>query len=457
VPHPMTLACLILGIVTAAGGAWAWRRGRRRVGATAHCRRCDYVLITTDGRCPECGADSAAGGVVRGDRATHWPWVVAALLCLGLSLGLFTAGTAGLSRHLDWYHVRPAAWVLRDLRSDDPAVAQRAWDELRRRWDAARLSAAHREATLLACAGEQAVEPERPVAGQMIDFVAAEVAAGRAGPDVRRRFFDLAMRAVVTLRDPTGAGEPVPCRLTFRHRYGGERSPTKDGRQWWSAVDVGPITVDGKEVEGGGGGIGSNDFNSFGGRDRVVGPFPPGRHALRWAATWWVWYAAAAADPYATPELAKQAVVGTAEFVVQPAPTTVAHDASPATTAGVRAALGAREVGYSYWQAGRPPQLSGVLDVIAPPADVAARVFARVGGKEYELGTVEARRGANRYWYFVGPWDMPVAPKVDLVVRGSDDVARSSLDLRDTWVGEAVLADVPVKSPPATRPAGQTP
>ena len=257
--------------------------------------------------------------MVRGERRRSSLWFNLARLSLTTATILLMVSTGDALKHVPWYRYRPTEWVLRDLHSSDPAQANRAWDELRRRWDANKLSADQRRDILLACADEQAVEPPRKIADAMIDFVGDKVAVDTAGPEVVDRFFDKALRPVVALRDPIGSGDLLPCDLTLKHRYWGGAIPD-ESRRWWSAVAVGPVVVDGHEAEPGGGSLGSKSFQSFGRRHRLVGPFPPGHHTLTWQATWYVWFADE--DPFQSqPERAKRTVTGTATFDVLPGKT----------------------------------------------------------------------------------------------------------------------------------------
>ena len=79
--------------------------------------------------------------------------------------------------------------------------------------------------------------------------------------------------------------------------------------------------------------------------------------------------------------------------------------------------------------------------------------FARINGKEYELGTIAVT--ANRQLGVgVGCRTLPAGPipEFDLILRSSEKVAKDTIDLTQIWKGEIVIPHVKVK-PPASRPA----
>src|SRR4051794_28007951 len=104
--HVATLYLIAAAVLAVIGALAAWHGRRRRVGQTPHCRRCDYILIRTDGRCPECGAELSPAQVVHGERRRRPAWVAAAgvlLLAGGAGVILPLAGVVG---HVDWYRLR---------------------------------------------------------------------------------------------------------------------------------------------------------------------------------------------------------------------------------------------------------------------------------------------------------------------------------------------------------------
>jgi hypothetical protein len=82
------------------------------------------------------------------------------------------------------------------------------------------------------------------------------------------------------------------------------------------------------------------------------------------------------------------------------------------------------------------------------PAHVRARVFALIGGKEYEAGTAWASKGdadlAMSFFYMPLPPDLEPGQDMDLIIRSDDDLARQTIDVFKAWSGEVILRDVEV-------------
>ena len=110
----------------------------RRRGSERRCRRCNYVVenISSE-RCPECGSVLAGRGTVLGVRTRYARLWLSGLLIFLLAL---TYGGMELERRVDWYHYKPARWVMEDLEARDGKTEERAWWELLHRQQAGRLS-----------------------------------------------------------------------------------------------------------------------------------------------------------------------------------------------------------------------------------------------------------------------------------------------------------------------------
>src|SRR5437763_11112676 len=127
---PIALWPLLLSVTLLVGAVWLLRRSwwPRRIGATRHCRRCEYnVDAIQSERCPECGSVLTPASVVHGQRRRRLGMAllaVAMLLC-GLALGGLFVEQRWLHR-IDWFHYRPFAWLLSDLDrvSDSPGVTR---------------------------------------------------------------------------------------------------------------------------------------------------------------------------------------------------------------------------------------------------------------------------------------------------------------------------------------------
>lgn len=120
----------LLGMVLTWRGLWP-----RRVGATPHCSRCNYIVRGIGmGRCPECGAVlSDPDAIVRGERPVRRGKGVFGIVMIVVALGLFAVALTPGLRTIDWYQYAPTQWVIKDYQSTIPAVSNRAWGELERR------------------------------------------------------------------------------------------------------------------------------------------------------------------------------------------------------------------------------------------------------------------------------------------------------------------------------------
>jgi hypothetical protein len=114
--------------------------------------------------------------------------------------------------------------------------------------------------------------------------------------------------------------------------------------------------------------------------------------------------------------------------------------------------------GSSGRHAGRY-RLDGTIEFGAMPANVAFDVIARFDDRELRFGGVNLLRGRSTH-YSVSSEDKAMKtlpPKVDIVLRSSEKVARGTVDLFEIWDGELVYEDVPVAGAmTATAPAPST-
>lgn len=177
-PDPtLTLPLLAAAMALFAVAAVLLKVGRwpRRQGDTPHCRRCGYTLLGIDSpRCPECGSTLAAkGAIVHGECRRRTGATVAGAVPAATALLLLGALANGPLRHVDWYRYRPTSWVIDDLSTGPPPQARRAWDELRPRTDAGRLS----------------VHDHAALDGVSLSGLIASTSTGRPGP-LENEFFD---------------------------------------------------------------------------------------------------------------------------------------------------------------------------------------------------------------------------------------------------------------------------
>lgn len=126
----VALATCLIGLLTL-----LWAVFSRRVGSDPHCRRCEFNLSGTVGTpagstCPECGSQLDAPRALRtGRRPRRTVKLVVGIACLLLGLG----GGGVAATRVNWQPYKPAWWLVRQMDSQTPAVAQAASSELQRR------------------------------------------------------------------------------------------------------------------------------------------------------------------------------------------------------------------------------------------------------------------------------------------------------------------------------------
>ncbi|HYE18153.1 MAG TPA: hypothetical protein VEA69_06900 [Tepidisphaeraceae bacterium] len=434
-------AANVAGAVIAA--VWlrrAWRG--RRVGDHPVCRRCEYDLYGVPGVavCPECGADvGGPGAVVAGGARRRRPRVAlaAAVALVGLVVGLvLTWREAGRAWEVDAN--RPTWWLVGRLADARPAERDRAFAELARRQGAGTLTAgqvASAAERLIAIQGDRAV----PWNAGWGDFVEAGREAG-AVPDGpwatyarQAPVLELRNRQTVRRGEPmplyigvgpsrVGRGQALQVRYTARFRVGGQ---ALSGQPWAGANDLSAFGAGGR-------------FDRLDLPAEVLAALADGPQSLeadfeveafdksgQSAAKW----ALAERRPWA---------------LVAAGAATVEVVRSAQLDAEVARALGARSVLY------QPDGFVWVPLEVGPgmSADLAVDVSFRAGGQTWPAGRATmlvkhsgTTAGSAR--------DLPATFRelrtVDVVLRGSADAARGTVEMTRVWGGEVVIPGVPVE------------
>ena len=432
---------MLLGALIASVGvamALRARRGLRR-GDRPHCRRCDYSLVgIASDHCPECGTPLTTQNIVRGQRVRR-PGLMAgggAVALVGVAV-LVAGGTAAADR-VDWYRLKPAAWLIADLESGPPSLAARAWTVLRRRDDVGALSDRQRSRLAEAVLAAQATAPAGSPLREMVDWLGEAAAADELTPQQKERFFRQIVRLRLEVREKVIAGDPMPYRI---HHDG--RGPASLG--WWTRVEHKEVAIDGQKVKGAGGG--ATGFMGMGGGGSSGSSLPPvkppGPKTVAATMRVQVYRGPGQFDennPQTELLHEQEVVLADTTEVVDAAPADLVRAVRQPDAAAVRASLKARDFRRDFDR----DRLSGMLDVTNAPADLAFDVFVRADGKEYPLGGVSWKKGANGGWGLNGPYPAD-ASTIDLVLRGSSERARLSIGLYEFWDGEIVLPNVPVR------------
>ena len=373
----------------------------------------------------------ARGDRVRSPAAVRFGTV---LIVLAVLLAAWQAPL--VYRGIDWYRLKPTGWVLEDLRSRGPGRSRLAADELIRRDNAGSLSAARRLELADAALAEQAAPTPSALARPLVDWLGQAVLDGTVADARRQKFLEQAVRLNFVLRPTVVLGDPIPYRFE-------EIGRTPGGGDWRYQVEHKGTKLDGVVVEQGGSSGGGSGIGSAGSMSGRVPCATPGRHEVAFTARVRIFHGAEAADaPPATLMHERDVALLASVDVLPQAPpgyVPLVDDAKlgPRIGDSIRVVRFARRPGG--W-------VSYTLGITSVPADVAFDVVARVDGKEYPLGTLTAKRGATfQLNGGAGGFGAPAdAAKADLVLRSSQKVARSTVDLTQIWGGELVLPDVPV-------------
>lgn len=424
-------------------GTYLLKRGRwpRRIGATPHCRHCDYILSGLEAdRCPECGALVRPGTPIFGERHRRpgLAFLGAALMLLGLALlGLMIAGALP---NIDWNRYKPLSWLLKDLDSTSSIDATAAWNEVQRRMTAHLLSDSQQNQLV-----ERALKTQLSVISHNYDQTLFQVLTKgyvdhQLSPAQEERFFAGALNDTIEVRPVVGSKDPVSYWIWSRGRG-------PDG--WWTRTRVLEWQVDNGKIEKGNNGSGGSSSFGGGGSGSSLPPQPPGKHHLR-----------------VRVELATRAAGYNNSSDDGPFDKTVTRDLetdfvsveghAPITITTIPAASVLQPLfsaNLSVSGSGNSAYLNLNVDAKVLPVDAAFDCFIRVNGKEYPFGGVNFHKNRGGSFGTGGnqvPKPMPA--KADVILRSSETVARGTTDLTTIWRGEIVLKDVVVKSP-ATLPS----
>lgn len=432
-------------------GAWLLKRGRwpARIGSTPHCPHCDYILTGIEAeRCPECGRAIWAGNFVLGERGRKPGKAIAGLLLILIGILFLTLDFAGGLRHVDWYHYRPTAWVLKDLDAKSPPAQTKAWYELHRRSTDGSLSAAQQDAMVERALREQ--ETGNGAGGYrvaMVDFLFQRYRDGKLSDAQTARFFDNGMKLKLDVRPLVGAPDRVPFSV-----FAIGRGPTMGMPMWglWVQTNDLGMWIDGKKIDTPKTSYGGGACGGWG-CSRTLDPQSPGKHRLRIDLE-----VGAGIGPVASlegPLSHVRTVQLTGDFQVTPEEPPLKWLTSP-NAAVIQRCISASDFAVNTGPYQQP--LTGTINVMNPPVDLAFDVFARANGKEYPLGGVSFHAGGGS-WGVATPTPPPGDFRtIDIILRSSEAVARGTIEITQIWRGEIVLSNVPVRRPPTSRPATLT-
>jgi hypothetical protein len=270
-----------------------------------------------------------------------------------------------------------------------------------------------------------------------IDYLADQAQAGRLTEAQNKRFVDQLCAVVLEVRPTVIAGESLPYNL--------KETGVGPSRGWWHRLAGRSLRLDGKQLPGYGGG--STSSSSFGGGSTGswVPVEQPGRHMLELELTRQIYTGGNQQLDEKTSTLYHERTLKLSapfEALAAAPPGYMKWIDDPSLKPAMTAAISFTEVHYPVW---RKDDFEIMVNFRNPPANAAFDVIARVGGREYPLGTVTQQKGANGGIHVSqAPFQGGPVTAIDLILRSSDAAARRTTWCFEAWKGELVFENVPV-------------
>jgi hypothetical protein len=435
----LALVCLpliVLGGILFKRAVWPRRRGTE-----PYCGKCGYLLIgLLSQRCPECGVELSPSNIVHGRRDRRMGLAILGLVMLLIGL----AGPAMILSHqignIQWYHLKPAFLVMRDLRPGTGAVADNAMRELDRRDAAGDLSSGNQQIVIAMALAQQATASQSSLAEDSVLFLERRYAAGQLTDAQKALFEQQCIQLSLTIRPAVVVAHDVPFWIDEKCRVVG-------ARVYVHLEDADKIEIDGVTVRRGTGGSGSmNGLGAGGGFGNSVKAPPPGKHTLRVSNH--VELLSGYFSSSAPPLYQGEAVVsGTFEVVAEGPPGELIVNNDPALAGPIHASI--TPARFSIGKAD-PGSLQGELRVTSVPTSIAFDVFVRCNGQTTRAAGIAMKKGSSTtYAISARLADGPQPSSVDVILRSNAEVARNTVDMHDLWSGELTFPNVPVTVDPS--------
>jgi len=358
-------------------------------------------------------------------------------------------------RRLNWYRLRPTAWVVDDLRSTDYSLAYQAWRELQRREGAQRLSDRYRSDIIQICLAEQ--KKEEPWQA-LVDYLWECYCDDELSEGQKDQFFWQMSRREFHFRPRVVRGEGIPYQLIFCGRAPMTPGVIRYNMRSSLALDGKPFGNPDRSAAWATGwnkGVASPGSSGF--VNSVLPYNTPGIHLIRINIHLLTFYAP---PGHETEQLCHEQDVEfeyQVEVLENETPDYIRFISDPTQKADLLASIRPYLVTY---EPNRHLWLAVEFEFDNVPVNVAFDVIARIGEKEFEVDDFHARQGESgsrftRYWETVAPvserrhlpegYTGPSFDVCDIILRSSKRAARASVDLFEIWDGELIYQDVPFR------------
>jgi hypothetical protein len=438
----MPLPTLILAALLLAG-LFLLKRARfpRPTGTDPHCPACNYNLTAlASPTCPECGKLTSTPRI--GARQRSAPLTFLSLALLLPALALLVLPLINAARTYNWYHLKPTSWVLADIRSTNPATAERAVLEL----DTRSLSPTQRQSLYDTALDNQ--QSRGYPSGLLRERLSRAFDDKKLSPAQRTRFLRQTLTFTLKARPFT-----IP---TARQPWAVEIRCFSDAHQEMFRIPTPSATIDNAPADTSCPPYNfACDFSSFG-LYEFSHPSPLGRHLLHVSLTYTLHNEpgstgismSLSCTPPASPPVWTETVELTAPFDVVPegSPNDVRLLPTPSLTAILTPAIvTARILPFKT----SPPTLGLELDFPALPIGVSYDAIARYNNHEYLLkGFTEYPHRQTFRTTVKGDFPPGNVPTINLILRPNPTHARNTLDLFEISAETSTLKNIPLTPAP---------